>query len=145
MKQILTILTIVLCVCAGFILLSWFVEVDSIIDPRSPPADVQPGRYSHQITKTETWSNFPIASKERGGENGGTEAASIERPAPKRLTTDRTDGTDTTVPERSSPPPSPYIGERIPFWYEHERTPGEPYEAPPTPTRRGGLFRRRSQ
>lgn len=133
MKSILVI-SVGVIVVGGAFLCGVFVEnMDEPIDPRSPPADVQPGRYSHQTTKTESWSNLPLVSKE----NGGTEAASIQRPTPKRLTTDRT---DTSVPERSDPPPAAYIGERVPFWYEHQREPGEGYEAPPTPARRG-LFR----
>ncbi len=60
---------------------------DEPIDPRAPPAGIDPGRYSHQTTETETWNKIPMSSKQ----TGGTEAASFER---QSSTTDRTDNTD---------------------------------------------------
>jgi len=141
MKQIIGIVTLVasvcvVSVCAAFIIVSWVVAVDpygDTIDPRSPPAGIKPGRYSHQSTETETWSNVPINSKE----NGGTEAASIQRRAENKSTTENTELFDYGTPTRETASAALGLLRRT---VEDETQPCEencPQRAPVPPVRSG--------
>jgi len=142
MRTILTIAAVIICLSAVFLAGRFNGSESDPLDPRSPPTGIEPGEYSHQTTKTETWSNVPIAP----GVDGGTEAASFERqssttenteeklramePVPGALGLLRGDtasrsspNCDANCPQRApvpfSPPAPAHIGERVPHWSEH--------------------------